>query len=92
MNSTISTTAIIRQRGQLTIPDQVRELVPWLAVNSVVTVATTPSQEIIIKPHTQDKSQNVDWDKVWRGIQLARSFKGKRGNLSGLIAEDRETH
>lgn len=92
MNGLVSTTAIIRQRGQLTIPDQIREMAPWLSVDSVVTVATTPSQEIIIKRHMQDTARVVNWDKVWRGIQLARSFRGKRGNLSKLIAEDRKTH
>ena len=83
-------TAVVRQRGQLTIPDQVRQMVGWLQTGAVVGVEVE-DEEVRIKPHAKVKTA-IDWDKVWRGIELARSFKGKRGNLSAMIAKDRESH
>ena len=84
-------TAVIRQRGQLTIPDQVREMLVWLRPGSVVGLEID-EEEIKIKPYTKSKAKGYDWDKIWAGIRLCRSFKGKRGNLSKFIAEDRYRH
>jgi len=82
-------TAIIRDRGQLTIPDSIRKVVKWATPLSAVTISVVNPDEIVIKPH---KSQ-VDWDKIWEGIKSARAIKGKgRGSLSKFIAEDRYRH
>jgi len=84
-------TAIIRQRGQLTIPDFIRETLNWISPGSVVSIVQTANNELVIKPHAEEKK--VDWDKLWRNIQLARSYKGKyKGSLSKFIAEDRYRH
>jgi len=96
MNGNLQTTATIRQRGQLTIPDEIRGAKPWLNTNAIVIIKTTPADELLIKPFynfpqgKEDKKTN--WKKIWEGVELARSFKGKRGNLSKFIAEDRERH
>lgn len=37
-------------------------------------------------------TKTVDWDKLWKMIGKSRSIKGKRGNLSKFIAEDRYRH
>ena len=82
-------TAIIRDRGQLTIPDSIRKVVKWATPLSAVTISVVNPDEIVIKPH---KSQ-VDWDKIWEAIKSARAIKGKgRGSLSKFIAEDRYRH
>lgn len=84
--------AIIRQRGQLTIPDEIRELRPWATPSSVVAITSEKPDEIIIKPHSFQKKQ-LDWEKLWKQMRRVRAFKGKgRGNLSEFIAKDRETH
>lgn len=83
-------TAVIRQRGQLTIPDQVRHIASWLQIGAVVGVEVE-EEEVRIKPYAKT-TRRVDWNDVWRRIELARSFKGKRGNLSAMIAEDRYSH
>jgi bifunctional DNA-binding transcriptional regulator/antitoxin component of YhaV-PrlF toxin-antitoxin module len=86
-------TATIRQRGQLTIPDALREQFSWLKEQSVVMISASPAGEIIIKPlGTRAPSDTPDWDEIWRKIRLVRSFKGKRGNLSRFIAQDRSRH
>ena len=82
------TISIIRNRGQLTIPDSIRALREWASSNSAVTITSEHPDEIVIRPHKKD----YDWDKMWQMINKSRSFKGKRGNLSKFIAEDRYSH
>lgn len=81
---------IVRDRGQLTIPDSIRKLVSWVAPSSAVSISVVKPDEIIIKPHLYQKQ--VDWDKLWKRIRRVRAFKGKgRGNLSTFIMKDRES-
>lgn len=82
---------IVRDRGQLTIPDSIRRVVSWITPMSAVSISVIKHDEIVIKPH-QPQKREVDWDKLWAQIKRVRSFKGKgRGNLSAFIIKDRET-
>lgn len=90
MNGLIQSTATVRQRRQLTIPDRVWGLIPWLRVNTVVSVIATPSEEIVIKPYQADQNRQIDWKRIWERIEIADSFWGRRGNLSQFIIEDRD--
>lgn len=86
-------TATIRQRGQLTIPDQVREVLSWLRTGEVVGI-DIDDDEVRIRPQTEVK-KGVDWDKLWRGLERCWTYKSrKRGELSGseFIARDRYNH
>ncbi|MBI3577463.1 AbrB/MazE/SpoVT family DNA-binding domain-containing protein [Candidatus Gottesmanbacteria bacterium] len=83
-------TAVIRQRGQLTVPDQVREILSWLQTGSVVGIEVN-DDELRVIPHTK-MGKPVDWDAFFSKVHLARSLRGKRGNLSSVITEDRESH
>lgn len=85
-------TAIIRSRGQLTIPDKIRDRAAWTKPNSVVTISLTPNKELIIRPFTAE-GKKVDWDRIWKGLYQVRSFKTKdKRPASELIAEDRYNH
>ncbi len=90
----MTTTATIRQRGQLTIPDQIRQKFSWLKENSVVTITASPIGEIVIKPITATSSDIPNWDEIWRRIHLTRSFASKRKtkSLTQFIIEDRMRH
>lgn len=89
----IQSTATVRQRGQLTLPDEIREKIAWLSEGSAVIIATSYSQnEIRIIPYQRFNKKEINWGKIWDQIKLARSFKGERGNLAGFIAEDRYRH
>ncbi|MBI2010352.1 MAG: AbrB/MazE/SpoVT family DNA-binding domain-containing protein [Candidatus Chisholmbacteria bacterium] len=91
MNYQLQTTSIVRQRGQLTIPDSIRGKVNWVAPGSVVTLAQTKADEIIIRPHTSSQTK-INWEKLWLDIERVRSYKGKGGgNLAAFIAKDRES-
>ncbi len=81
--------SIIRDRGQLTIPDSIRQIVSWATPLSAVSISVVKPDEIVIRPHKNE----YDWDKIWEGIRKARAIKGKgRGSLSKFIAEDRYHH
>lgn len=86
----MQTTAIIRDRWQITIPDEIRRLLEWVKPRSVISVEVTAKKELILKPYV--KEQKLNWKKIWEGIEQARSIKGRRGNLSKFIIEDRERH
>lgn len=90
----IQTTAIIRNRGQLTIPDVIRRAFDWIKTESVVKIIYRSPQEIVITPYIREEIKKTDWKKIWAAIAEARaiSSKGKKGNLSKFIAEDRYNH
>lgn len=81
--------SIIRNRGQLTIPDAIRQVVNWVTPSSAVTISVRKANEIVITPH----QQYVNWEKVWDGIKKSRSIKGS-GGVSGaeFLELDRNSH
>ena len=87
----MSYTAVIRQRGQLTIPDKVREGAYWLREGSVVEIEAD-EEGGKIKP--AGRSKKIDWDKLWMMIRLSRSFKSKGNDVpaSRFVIGDRERH
>lgn len=80
-------TAIIRNRGQLTIPDSIRKKVNWTTPSSAVDISIGQSDEIIIRPHKHHIE--VDWDKLFRDIKKLHEYPVK-GTMSEFIAWDRE--
>lgn len=85
----ISTT--IRQRGQLTIPRDLRDKFKWLSDGSVVAFLVSLGKEVKIVPY-EGATGTLDWKSLWEKIKLARTFRGKRGNLSEFIVQDRISH
>ena len=84
----MQTVSIIRERGQLTIPESIRKTVRWAAPMSAVSISVLKPDEIVIRPHTQ----TVDWGKVWENIRKSRAIVGK-GNTSAsqFITSDRNS-
>ncbi len=80
--------SIVRERGQVTIPDTIRKIAKWVSPSSVITISLEKPDEIHIKP--REIEDMIQWDKIWDAIRLARSFRGKRRNISSFIAHDRE--
>lgn len=83
-------TAIIRDRGQITIPEKIRRTLKWPTTNSVVSLATTVQNEILIRPY--DSARKINWPQIWNNVELSRSYQGKKGNLSSFVSSDRENH
>lgn len=85
----MKTVSIIRDRGQLTIPDSIRRVVTWITPMSAVSITVVKPDEIVIKPHKLD----YDWDKIWELVRKSRAIKGKgRGSAAEFIQKDRHSH
>lgn len=71
--------SIIRERGQLTIPDTIRKVVSWANPSSAVSISVTGPDEIVIKPHMP----KYDAKKIWQSIRKSRAVMGK-GGINGV--------
>lgn len=81
--------SIIRERGQLTIPESIRRTVGWANPMSAVSISVIKPNEIVIKPHTQ----NLDWNKIWENIRRSRTITGKgKISASEYLGIDRNSH
>jgi len=81
--------SIVRDRGQLTIPDSVRKLVSWVTPMSAVSISVIKPDQIIIRPH----QNSLDWDRIWESIKRSRAIHGK-GRVGGseFLSKDRQSH
>lgn len=82
-------TSIIRQRGQLTIPESIRKIASWTMPSNSVSISLVKPDEIVIKPKANDASK----EEIWHKIKQAQNIKGK-GNESAIdfLQKDRNTH
>ena len=78
---------IVRGRGQLTLPEQLRKKLNWLSKNSAVEIWAKNLGEVVLRP----ARQNPDlWNTVWEGIEESRSYESTHiSNLSQKISVDR---
>lgn len=52
MKAIIQATAVIRQRGQITIPEKIRKYAPWLVPGCVVNLTVfAGKKELVITPY-----------------------------------------
>ncbi len=80
------TTGVVRDRGQLTIPDSLRSQLPWLANSSVVFFSISDPEVLTVTPHTPATNE----DLLWNSIKLVRSFKTTGASVAQQIREDRD--
>lgn len=85
----IKAVGIIRQRGQITIPETIRRAAQWADPLKAVNISLEEPHKIVITPHTA--AQDVNWEELWKELDTVSKFPGKRGNLSEFIAQDRQT-
>lgn len=85
----MQTTCIIRERGQLTIPESIRREISWATPMSAVSISIIRPDEIVIKPHVQ----KVNWEQIWESIRRSRAILGKGAVKSvEFMASDRASH
>ncbi len=83
------TVSIIRNRGQLTIPDSIRALRQWASPNCAVTITSNLPDEITIRPH----KKAYEWDKMWEFVKRSRATRGKgKGSAAEFLEKDRRSH
>lgn len=82
--------SIIRSKGQLTIPDNIRKKVNWANPMSPVTFILAGPDEIVIKPYRIQ----ADRAKIWEDMTRIRSFRGegKAISASEFLEADRKSH
>lgn len=80
---------ILRNRGQLTIPDKIRQSVYWLNQNSAIVFTVTNQQKIFIEPHQPLKNLQF----IMSLVKKSRSIHGK-SSVSGteFLQQDRKMH
>ena len=85
----MQTVSIVRERGQLTIPDSIRKMVNWITPLSAVTISMIKPDEIVIRPHVQQ----VNWSQIWKNIRKSRAIPGKgKTSASEFLQTDRNSH
>lgn len=85
----MKTISIVRDRGQLTIPDSIRKIVGWITPHSPISITVVTPDEIVITPH----KNTYDWDKTWELVRRSRAIKGKgHGSTAEFLEKDRRSH
>jgi bifunctional DNA-binding transcriptional regulator/antitoxin component of YhaV-PrlF toxin-antitoxin module len=86
----MKTVSIIRNRGQLTIPDNIRKRVSWVNSMSAVSVTLVKPNQIIIEP----QRPIYDKEDILAGIVRAQSIKGsgKAVSAAEFLEGDRRSH
>lgn len=94
--SNINETIKLREKGQITIPEKIRNLLPWLYPRAVLQL--TPKREkIIISPllpqvRTKKKKLSVaEWKEIFLTFKKIRK-SGRQINALKSIMEDRKNH
>lgn len=82
-------TAVIRDRNQLTLPQGISTLLPWIKSSSPINITVVGPRTITIEPHTATSATR--WEELYNQMKKVRSFKGKNDtSLSDFIHSDRE--
>lgn len=81
---------IVRNRGQITIPDSIRKIVGWVNPQSAVSISVVKPDEIVLRP----QKKLVDYDKLWEMIEKSRSLGVGRATESTaeFLEKDRRSH
>ena len=82
------TTAIIRDRYQLTIPDQIRKYLTWIATQKVVKVVLLDQEKFLVEPYFERKT---NWQEVWERLKKVKT-QGRQISLASFIVKDRERY
>lgn len=88
--------AKIRSRGQLTIPSNIREVLTWLRINSVIEIVPKEKNRLELRPLVPfkeiKKSKNQkDIKLLWQKIREIGK-QGRQIKLSEFVIKDRMNH
>lgn len=88
----------IRERGQLTVPYEIRQVLNWHDQEQAVRIETTNygfKVELLPMSHPQHpkrKLREEEWNKIFQHMKRISKL-GKRGlNLTASLRKDRDTH
>ena len=94
----VQTVSKVRERGQLTVPQEIREALNWPEDEVVVKIITIQDGFRVEKlpishpHHPQKKLTKKEWDKIYEDME-AFSKTGKQDiKLTDFLRHDRDTH
>ena len=91
-------TGKIRDRGQLTIPYNIREVLTWLKTNSVIEFVPKKTGKLEIQPFVPFKKAGFkkvksqkEINTLWQKMRTIGS-SGRQIKLAEFVIKDRESH
>lgn len=97
MNYT-QTISKIRERGQLTVPQQIRQALNWPDDKMMVKVTTIEDGFRVEKlpvSHPQNPKKKLtkkQWDKIWKTFEEFSKSGRQDIKLTDFLRKDRDTH
>ena len=88
----------VRERGQLTVPQSIREALSWPDEEVVVKVTTTEEGfrverlPISHPQHLKKKLTKKGWDRIWKNFQKISRSGRQDIKLTDFLRHDRDTH
>jgi len=91
----------IRDRGQMTLPEELRIAIPWLKPGSVVEIETNqPKTAVVIKPLVTRKysyerkpykqKMTMSWDTLKKNLEEIRKAGRQDVNLTEFLIRERD--
>ena len=96
MNYT-QTISKIRERGQLTVPQSIREALRWSDADTLVKVTTTEDGFRVEKlpishpQHPKKKLTKKEWGRIWKNFQKIGQSGRQEISLKEFVRHDRDT-
>lgn len=86
----------LRERGQITIPEKIRKLLPWMYPSSLLQVKVKQDKVVIspLLPKDEIKKKELsskEWRQVFLTFKKIRS-SGRQIDGAKTIIKDRESH
>lgn len=94
----IQTISKVRQRGQLTIPQEVRKALNWPEDEVVVKIATIQDGFRVEKlpiSHPQNPNKKLtkkQWDRIYKNMEKINKSGKQNVKLTDFLRHDRDTH
>lgn len=94
----IQTVSKIRERGQLTVPQEIREALNWPEDEVVVKIVTIQDGFRVEKlpishpQHPQKKLTKKEWDEIWKTFEDVAKSGRQDIKLTDFVRKDRDTH
>lgn len=94
----IQTISKIRERGQLTVPQGIRQALNWPETDIMVKIVTTQDGFRVEKlplshpQHPKKKLTKKEWDEIWKTFEDVAKSGRQDVKLTDFLRHDRDTH
>ncbi len=80
--------AVIRDRYQLTIPEEIRRDLNWLEIQKVVRLVLIGEGRVLVEPY---QANTPNWPEIWKSLEKIKGW-GAKTDLANLVIADRASH